>query len=142
MPGIISLEENQYYAHKRNAFWTIIYTLFDEEISENYDDKKVFILKNYLALWDTLKLCFREGSLDSKIKEEQPNDILQLIKDYPSIHSVIFNGKGAKKFFHRYFAQQRSISYYTLPSTSPANARKTFNEKLSDWAIIKELLKY
>ena len=142
MPGIKSIEEHQYYAHKRNAFWPIIYELFNEKISEKYQDKKKIILKNKIALWDTLKLCFREGSLDSKIKEEKANEIHQLIADYPSINSIVFNGKSAEKFYNRYFKQQKSISYYSLPSTSPANALKTFNEKLSEWTIIKELVEY
>lgn len=142
MPGIKSLKDSQYYAHKQNAFWPIIYKLFNKEIAENYEDKKDIILKNQLALWDSLKLCFRVGSLDSKIKEEQPNEIFGLLETYTNIHSIIFNGKAAKKFYYKYFSQQKSISYYTLPSTSPANARKTFNEKLAEWVIIKELLKY
>ncbi len=142
MPGIKSLEENQYYAHKQNAFWPIIYKLFNEEISKNYDDRKKIILKNHIALWDTLKLCHREGSLDSKIKEEQPNEIFDLLETYTNIHSIIFNGKTAEKFYKKYYKQQESISYYSLPSTSPANARKTFNEKLIEWTIINELLKY
>lgn len=142
MPGIKSLEENQYYAHKQNAFWPIIYKLFNEEISQIYDDRKKIILKNHIALWDTLKLCLRKGSLDSKIKEEQPNDIFDLLENYTNIHSIIFNGKTAEKFYKKYYNLQESISYYSLPSTSPANARKTFNEKLVDWAIINELLKY
>ncbi|RLD83873.1 MAG: DNA-deoxyinosine glycosylase [Bacteroidetes bacterium] len=140
MPGIKSLEENQYYAHKRNAFWPIIYKLFDEKISKNYDDRKAFALKNNIALWDTLKLCLREGSLDSKIKEEQANEIHQLLMDYPLIHTIIFNGKSAEKFYNKYYKQQKSISYITLPSTSPANAGKTFDEKLSYWTIISKQL--
>ncbi|MEN8121126.1 MAG: DNA-deoxyinosine glycosylase [Bacteroidota bacterium] len=142
MPGIKSLEADQYYAHQRNAFWPIMFKIFDKKLTENYKARKEFILKNHLALWDTLMFCFREGSLDSKIKKEQPNRIYELLNTYPSIHSIIFNGKAAEKFHNRYFTKQSSISYYTLPSTSPANARKTFDEKLSGWAIIKELLKY
>jgi len=142
MPGIKSLEENQYYAHNRNVFWPIIYKLFNEKISENYQYKKIFILKNRIALWDTLKLCYREGSLDSKINEEKPNEIHQLLKKHPSINSIIFNGKSAEKFYNKYHQQYKSISYYSLPSTSPANAQKTFNEKLTEWTIVKELVKY
>jgi len=141
MPGIKSLEENEYYGNKRNVFWPILYQLFDEEMAENYDEKKEFILKHKLALWDTLKLCYREGSLDSKIKNEEPNAINRLINSYESINYIIFNGKGSEKFYKRYFKPVSEINYITLPSTSPANAQKSFNEKLKKWAIIKDFLR-
>jgi len=141
MPGIKSLEENEYYGNKRNAFWSILYQLFDEEMTENYDKKKKFILKHRLALWDTLKLCYREGSLDAKIKDEEPNAILELINNYKSINYIIFNGKGAEKFYKRYFKPMSKINYITLASTSPANAQKSFNEKLKEWAVIKDFLR-
>jgi hypoxanthine-DNA glycosylase len=140
MPGIKSLEENEYYGNKRNAFWPILYRLFDEEITENYDKKKKFILKHKLALWDTLKLCYREGSLDAKIKNEAPNAIDKLINNYNSINYIIFNGKGSEKFYKRYFEPISEINYITLPSTSPANAQKSFNEKFKEWAIIRACL--
>ena len=77
-------------------------------------------------------------NLDLSIQE---NEIFGLLEAYTNIHSVIFNGKTAEKFYKKYYKFQKSISYYSLPSTSPANARKTFNEKLIEWTIIKELLK-
>ena len=140
MPGIKSLEESEYYGNKRNAFWSILFNLFNEEMTEDYGKKKEFILKHKLALWDTLKQCYREGSLDSKIKNEAPNAIHTLITNYNSIKYIIFNGKGAEKFYKRYFKPIKEISYITLASTSPANAQKTFDQKLKEWAIIKEFL--
>ncbi len=142
MPGIKSLEENQYYAHPRNAFWQIMFRLFNTEFSNNYEDRKNLILKNNLALWDTLKLCFRKGSLDTNIKNEEANEIHQLLEKYPKIHSIIFNGKAAEKFYKRYFQNKNPIKYYQLPSTSPANASKRFDEKLAEWKLILDLLKY
>ena len=142
MPGIKSLEKNQYYAHPRNAFWQIMFRLFNTEFSNNYEDRKNLILKNKLALWDTLKLCFREGSLDTNIKNEEANEIHQLLEKYPKIHSIIFNGKAAEKFYRRYFQNKNPIKYYQLPSTSPANATKSFNEKFAEWKLILDLLKY
>ncbi|MCF6241749.1 MAG: DNA-deoxyinosine glycosylase [Bacteroidales bacterium] len=142
MPGIKSLAENQYYAHPRNAFWKIMFQLFDTDFSENYEIRKKLILDNHLALWDTLKLCFREGSLDSNIKNEEANDIHELLKKHPKIHSIIFNGKNAEKFYKRYFKKKKQISYYCLSSTSPANARKQLDEKLVEWSVVLDLLKY
>ncbi len=142
MPGIKSLEEAQYYAHPRNAFWQIMFSLFNKDFSEDYEIRKKLILDNHLALWDTLKLCFRQGSLDSNIKNEEANNIHDLLSKYPKIHSVIFNGKSAEKFYKRYFTKKEKLSYHTLSSTSPANARKQLNEKLSEWSMILDLLKY
>ena len=40
MPGITSLEKQEYYAHPRNHFWKIIYTLFNNlPIAENFEEK-------------------------------------------------------------------------------------------------------
>ena len=142
MPGVASLKEHQYYAFKQNAFWPIMFQLFNFNFTENYELRKKIILNNKLALWDTLKLCYREGSLDSKIKNEEPNNISKLLENYKTIHSIIFNGKSAEKFYKKYNNIENSISYFALPSTSPANARKSFNEKLTDWSVVKELVKY
>ncbi len=142
MPGIKSLEEAQYYAHPRNAFWKIMFRLFNQNFSEDYETRKKLILENNLALWDTLKLCFREGSLDSNIKNEEANNINDLLLKYPNIRHIIFNGKSAEKFYNRYFTKKEYISYHTLSSTSPANARKQLDEKLTEWTVILDLLKY
>ncbi len=142
MPGIKSLEEQEYYAHPRNAFWKIMFRLFQKDFSENYEDRKNLILENRLALWDTLKLCYREGSLDTNIKDEEANEIHGLLEKYHNIHSLIFNGKNAEKYYRRYFKKRLNIRYLTLPSTSPANATKSFDEKLAEWEVIHDLLKY
>jgi len=142
MPGIKSLEEHQYYAHPRNAFWKIMFRLFDKNFSENYEERKKLISENNLALWDTLKLCYREGSSDTNIKNEEANEIHNLLNKYPNIHTIIFNGKNAEKFYKRYFEKKEGIKYLTLPSTSPANATKQFDEKFAEWEVIRNLLKY
>ncbi|MBN1251180.1 MAG: DNA-deoxyinosine glycosylase [Bacteroidales bacterium] len=142
MPGIVSLKGQQYYANKRNVFWPIIFNLFNSEYTENYELRKNIVLNNKIALWDTLKYCYREGSLDSKIENEEPNEINKLLNQYKNIKSVIFNGLSAEKYYKKYNVLNNSFSYYTMPSTSPANAKKSFNEKLAIWSIVKELIKY
>ena len=142
MPGIKSLEVQEYYAHPRNAFWKIMFRLFQKDFSENYEDRKNLILDNRLALWDTLKLCYRKGSLDTNIKNEEANEIHNLLEKYPNIHSIVFNGKNAEKYYRRYLKKKSNIRYLTMPSTSPANAMKNFDEKLTEWEIIHDLLKY
>ena len=68
------MEKQQYYGNARNQFWEIIYTLLKTTPDFNYVDRKLFLLKNSIALWDVIDNCYREGSLDSDIKNERVND--------------------------------------------------------------------
>ncbi len=139
MPGVKSLEDAEYYAHKRNAFWRIIFDIFNESYSDNFKIKLRILLKHRLSLWDILKYCYREGSLDSNIIKEKPNDISKFLTENSNIKTIIFNGKSAEKLFKKYFSEFNSIKKLQLPSTSPANARISFKEKLEKWYIIKDL---
>ena len=132
LPGEESLKQAQYYAHPRNAFWKIMFTVFNEAYSEDYSAKCELLLKNHIALWDMVHSGNREGSLDSDIKNEIPNDIEGFLNEYQSISTILLNGKKAEAMYRRYF-NQIPIHTITLPSTSPANARLNFEEKLNLW---------
>jgi len=140
MPGSKSLSEQQYYAHERNVFWYIIFKIFNEKFSEHYDKRKNLILKNGLALWDTLKYCYRIGSLDSNIKNAEPNNIIGLLDQNRQIKNIIFNGQTAQKFYDKFQDREEGINYYCLPSTSPANARMKIDDKFNEWTMIKALI--
>jgi hypoxanthine-DNA glycosylase len=139
MPGIKSLEKKQYYAHERNLFWPLLFDVFQTRYVSDYQLCKEFILLNKIALWDTLNYCFREGSLDSDIKNAAPNDIPNLLKSFPQIKNIVFNGKYAEKFYKKHHPFIPEIRYLTMPSTSPANARLNYDEKLKHWMVLKEL---
>jgi len=64
MPGEISLQKQQYYANKQNQFWKIIYSLFNKDVEDDYEKRKIFLLDHHIAIWDVLKSCDREGSRD------------------------------------------------------------------------------
>jgi hypoxanthine-DNA glycosylase len=134
MPGIASLEKQEYYAHPRNHFWKIIYTLFNNmPISEDFNEKIKFLELNRIGLWDVLQNCERKGSLDIHIKKQTENDFETLFKKYPSINKIIFNGKESHKYFLKKFGQKEGITYYVMPSTSPANTM-SFENKLKIWS--------
>ena len=133
MPGITSLQQQQYYGHPRNHFWKIIAHLYNcSEIPDDYEARKAILLENKIALWDVLQFCDRQGSLDVNIKNPIPNPILNLIKENPSLTKIIFNGKGSGKLFHHYFSNLENIDYLIVPSTSAANTMK-FESKLEAW---------
>ena len=140
MPSKKSLELQQYYGHPQNAFWKILFTLFNNTFSLNYDDKKSLAVENNIAIWDVCHTAIRKGSLDSAIKEEIPNKIDELIEDNSSTSTIAFNGQKAAKLYAKYFAKFDNINYITLLSTSPANAKYSFEEKLKDWSQIKRAI--
>jgi len=141
MPGVESLQKQQYYANKRNQFWQIIFSLFDVPLCEKYEEKIEFLKRNRIALWDVIESCYREGSLDSNIKEERVNDFSLLFAMYPNIKYVIFNGGKAYVSFKKYvgFEQYDDMTFIKISSTSPAHTI-SFDDKKNQWNIIREYL--
>lgn len=137
MPGEQSILLDQYYGHSRNNFWKLLFTIFETPFSEDYENRKALILNNNIALWDVLQVCERQGSLDSAIKNEVANDFEYFLKNHPKINHIFFNGQKAASFFKKYVSLEKDYPTTILPSTSPANAGKTFEEKLSEWKKIK-----
>lgn len=134
MPGIASLTKQEYYGNPRNHFWRIMYTLFDTlPVSDSFEEKIQLLQKNKIGLWDVLENCERKGSLDIHIKNHKENDFEMLFKQYPEIHTIVFNGKESHKYFIKKFGQIEGITYYVMPSTSPANTM-FFENKLKIWS--------
>ncbi len=139
MPGVESLRKQQYYGHKQNSFWKIVYSLFDSVPVENYEERKKFLLEHRIALWDVLRACEREGSSDANIRNPVPNDFEYLFKRFTGIERVYFNGEPARLLFNRHVRKNipvGGLKFCTLPSTSPANTMK-FEDKLMYWKLIR-----
>ncbi|GGB66038.1 DNA-deoxyinosine glycosylase [Flavobacterium suaedae] len=133
MPGEKSLELQQYYGNRGNQFWKILFTMFNESFSTDYDIRIKLLKKYGIALWDVLQLCEREGSLDSNIKNEQFNDFSTFYKKHKQIKHIFFSSKKAAAYYDKYKDREGVLSYDVLPSPSGANATKTFAEKLEIW---------
>lgn len=134
MPGVTSLTKQEYYAHPRNHFWKIIYSLLSNStISPIFEEKIELLQTNKIGIWDVLENCERKGSLDIHIKNQKENDFDTLFKEFPSIKKIVFNGKESHRFFLKKFGQIKGITYYVMPSTSPANTM-SFENKLQIWA--------
>lgn len=140
MPGIRSLEEQQYYAHPQNRFWPLMARLLGErEVPAAYDKRLRMLLRRHIALWDSIGTCERDGSLDSAIKKEQGNDFTALLRDYPRIHTICFNGAKSAQAFRRYnraLLSRTDLSFHSLPSTSPANARWRMDMLAEAWGKV------
>ena len=143
MPSVTSLKKQQYYGNKQSHFWRIIYNLFNKDVEEDYENKKIFLLNHHIAVWDVLKSCDREGSSDSKIINPVPNDFETFFKNYPNIKAVFFNGSKAEELLKRLVIGKMNLKegllFYRLPSTSPARIMR-FEDKLEQWKAILSYL--
>lgn len=139
MPGIKSLEMQQYYAHPQNRFWKIMGLICDKEIyNKSYETKIQTLLDNNFALWDVIKFCKRDGSLDSNITEEIPNEISKLLKKYKNIEKICLNGNKSYSAFKKHFPELlEKYQCYKMPSTSPANAKFKLEDLYEEWRKIK-----
>lgn len=133
MPGEKSLQLQEYYGNRGNQFWKILFSIFGKEASHDYEEKKQLLKDNKIALWDVLAFCEREGSLDSNIRNEVPNDFAAFYVEHPAIRHVFFSSKNAAAYYDRYVGRKEAFVYEVLPSPSGANATKTFAEKLAVW---------
>jgi len=147
MPGKLSLAQQQYYAHPRNAFWKIIAHLFGFNVDLRYADKLLALQQYKLAVWDVIQCCERQGSLDSNISNASiiSNDFASFFAQHPSIQHIFFNGSCAYQAYHKRVQPQLAEQWQTLactrlPSTSPAMASLTFEQKLSAWSVIKHVV--
>ena len=140
LPGEESLRRQEYYAHPRNLFWSILFALFDAAPAADYRAKLAFAGAQQVALWDVCAVGEREASADATIRREQPNAIDQLLDTHPLIRAVAFNGTGARRLHDRHFPRRPNLAYLALPSTSPAHARLDFAAKLGQWRALREAL--
>lgn len=139
MPGAMSLLKQEYYAHKQNQFWKIMFTVFSNGvIPEAFIKRVAFVQQNKIGLWDVLAHCERKGSLDIHIKNHTENNIPALLQEFPKIKKILFNGKESHRYFMKKFGNIDGIVFHVMPSTSPANTIK-FDEKLVAWkaALLK-----
>ncbi len=140
LPGVQSLQAKQYYAHPANAFWKIMFAIFQQPFSTRYAVRQQLLTTHKIALWDVLLQAEREGSLDSAIRDAAPNDFATFLKTHKKVKTIFFNGQNACKLFHKHVQLQNEMQFITLPSTSPAHAAKSFANKLKDWEQIKGCL--
>ena len=139
VPGVKSLQMQQYYAHPQNNFWKLLFHLVDTEFSSDYHTRLQLLKKHRIALWDVIESCERKGSKDTDIKSEIDNDIQELINSHPNIKIIFCNGQKSYKNLLKVVGKNFIIPIVVLPSTSPLHTIK-FEEKLEQWKIIKDYL--
>jgi hypoxanthine-DNA glycosylase len=139
MPGKASLSARQYYAHPQNTFWRIAGTILSFDPASPYEVRTAMMRAAGIAVWDVLKSCTRESSLDSAIVPATavPNDLPAFLAEHPQIRRICFNGAKAEALYARHVRPRLvagpEVQYIRLPSTSPANASLSWPQKLQAW---------
>lgn len=136
LPSQRSIARNEYYAHPQNAFWRIMAVLAAAEGS--YESRIAALQRAGIAVWDVLASSVRRGSLDADIRMStaRVNNFEAFFASHSEIRRVCFNGQKAAKIFATRVPQgvvDGRIQLVTLPSTSPANAAISFQQKLERW---------
>ena len=136
-PSVKTREYGFFYGNKQNRFWKLLSLIFEDEIGEKIKDKKEFLHRNQIALWDVIYKCDIIGSSDSSIKNVEPTDLSKIIKT-ANIQNIYCNGGLSYKLYKKYQIKNLGMDAFKLPSTSPANARYSLEDLFDSWKIIKE----
>ena len=126
LPSVKSRECGFYYGHKMNRFFLVLSSIFNEKEPLTIEERREFLRKNHIALYDVIYECDIYGSSDASIKNPVVIDLNKILSDYPNIKVIGINGGKAKSLFDKYLLPKldnKNIKVVYLPSTSPANAK-------------------
>lgn len=132
LPSVKSRENQFYYGHPKNRFWTVLATILKCDIPVTIEEKKAMLLANHIAIWDVIASCDIIGSSDSSIKNVTAND-MSVILDYAPIEKIYANGAKAEELYRKYCYPKTQITIERLPSTSPANASCKLQTLIEVW---------
>lgn len=140
LPGAASLACGQYYAQPRNAFWKIMGELVGGMPTLPYTERLQRLVDRRIALWDVCAVAGRRGSADAAIRSStvRPNDFAGFLRLHEAVEPICFNGVKAGGLYRRLVlprleAPASDICQVVLPSTSPAHAAMSFENKLTEW---------
>ena len=135
-PSVRSREQNFFYGHPQNRFWKVVAAVFGQPVPQTMEEKKMLILDNGLALWDSIASCEITGSSDASIRNARANDI-SIILNSCSIERIYCNGRKSHELYQKYIEPETGREAVCLPSTSPANAKWTLEKLTEAWSVIE-----
>ena len=142
LPGDASLAARRYYAHPTNQFWRLLGSAIGEELHAlDYPDRLERLGERRIGLWDVIASAARPGSLDQAIRQADHNQIVHLLRDFPHLRAIAFNGSTASRIGRKLIATAPlEVTLLDLPSSSAANTR-AFADKAAAWSKLAEFLK-
>ena len=134
-PSVKTREYGFFYGHPFNRFWPLMAALFQEEISTKIEDRRAFLLRHKIAVYDSIYQCDIVGSSDASIQNVVPTN-LRPIFETAEIRQVFCNGQTSYYYYQKYHAESCGIQGVKLPSTSPANARYRLDDLVKEWQSV------
>ena len=131
-PSVKSREQMFFYGHPQNRYWKVIASVFGDEVPASIPEKKAFLKRHHIAMWDVIGSCDISGSSDSSIGNVTANDLSVIIEN-SDVKKIYVNGKTAEKYYKKYTEQKTGIKAVLLPSTSPANAAWSMDKLIDAW---------
>jgi TDG/mug DNA glycosylase family protein len=138
LPGEISLQKAQYYAHPQNQFWRLMGEVLGRPLPEAYEARLAALQDAGVALWDVVASAERVGSLDAQIKAHEPNPLADFVATLPQLRAVAFNG-GKSQAIGRPALAGVPVELIALPSSSPAYTL-SFAKKAAAWGQLRRCL--
>ena len=162
-PSPKSREAQFFYGHPQNRFWKVMARVLDWRgedsrglpgssedgeppaadgtvfVPSTVEEKRIMLLSNHIALWDTIASCEITGASDSSITNVTPNDLSPILET-AKIRAVFCNGAASHKLYMKYIFPVTGREALKLPSTSPANAAWSVDRLTEAWRPVKEYL--
>lgn len=138
LPSVASRKYGFFYAHPQNRFFKVLAKVFNEEEPKSIDERKRFLNRHNIALYDVIYECDISGSSDSSIRNVVPIDLKGILMKYPNIKRIYTTGKKAKDLYDKYLKEVGGIEAIGLPSTSPANATMNIEELVIQYQKIAD----
>lgn len=135
MPSPKSREAAFYYMHPQNRFWRVLGAVLGCAVPEDVPGRRRMALEHGIALWDVLESCDIRGASDASIRDPVPNDIRPILSAAP-IRAVFTTGTTAAKLYRRLILPVCGVEAGLLPSPSPANCARSFEELVNAYRVI------
>jgi TDG/mug DNA glycosylase family protein len=139
LPGDASLAARRYYAHPTNQFWRLLGGAIGKDLQAlDYEARLERLAERRIGLWDVIASASRSGSLDQAIREAEHNRIAHLLRDYPELGAIAFNGSTSARIGRALIGEPPAhVTLIDLPSSSAANTRP-FAEKVEAWSRLAQ----
>ena len=136
LPSVASRKYGFFYAHPQNRFFKILAMVFKEEEPKTIEERKAFLTRKRIGLYDVIYACDIYGSSDATIENVEPIDLNGLLSQYPNIKRIYTTGKKAKELYDKYLLPQTGVEAISLPSSSAANASMSLERLVEEYRII------